>query len=308
MTDFYRPTLSEHIEALSVGNRAAEKLPLAEKSSVTGITSQGIFLLVDEDVFFLSFGSYRGPLTVTLGRVVEKFQMLQIGSIIVCQSGKLFFPEIKMSILWDSSKVWHPPLAATSVAPPEQRLLSLQRLASGILQNKQGEQGFTPFLDILVNGKGTEYLTEELRFVWQYIPAIQRALSEKKVEDIVSCLLPLMGLGRGLTPSGDDLIAGILLALNRYPMQICPDLPRQDLNPVLIQNARKKTTRLSANIIEQAANGLADERLLKALDGIMTGENTVETSVHEICHLGHSSGADTLTGITLALIVNFYYT
>lgn len=308
MNDFYHSNLTGHINALSVGNRAAEKLPLTEKSSVTGITSQGIFLLADEDVFFLSFGSYRGPLTITLGQVVEKFEMLQIGSAVICQSDKLFFPEIKMSILWDASKVWHPPLAAMSVAPPEQRLLSLQRLASGILRNKQGEQGFAPFLDILVNGKETEYLTEELRFAWQYIPTVQRALTEKNVADIVSCLLPFMGLGRGLTPSGDDLIAGVLLALNRYPTQVCPGLPRQDLNRILIQNARKQTTRLSANIIEQAANGLADERLLKALDGIMTGENAVETSIHEICHLGHSSGVDTLTGITLALTVNSYYT
>ncbi len=301
MGDSYNLTLVTRIKALSVGKRAAEIIPVAEKRTVIGVTSQGVFLLANGDVFFISFGSYRGPLTISLGQTIEEFQRLPIGAEAKFQSGELIFPNTKTRILWDVSKIWNPPPAATFIAPPKQRRTTLQELAAGVLQNKQGEQGFTPFLEILLNGREAEQLSDELKSIWHYIPTIQKALAKKKIAEIVSSLLPLMGLGRGLTPSGDDLIAGILLTLNRYPKHVCPALPRQELNLALIQNARQKTTRLSTNIIEQAAGGIADERLLKALDCIMTGKSTIQTSVYEICHLGHSSGVDTLTGIAIAL-------
>ena len=294
-------TLAKRIEALSVGKRAAEIIPVIKNLAIIGITSQGVFLLAGDDVFFISFGSNRGPLTITLGLVIEEFQELHIGSDVIFQSDELFFPNIKTGILWNANKIWTPPPAATFIAPPEQRRTTLQELAAGVLQNKEGEQGFTPFLGILINGRGAEQLSSELQSIWHHIPVIQKSLAKKDVSEIVSSLLPIMGLGRGLTPSGDDLIAGILLTLNRYPAQVFPDLSRKELNLALIQNARQKTTRLSTNIIEQAATGVADERLLKALDNIMIGSNAIDASIQEICHLGHSSGADTLVGITIAL-------
>jgi len=58
-------TLAKRIEALSVGKRAAEIIPVIKNLAIIGITSQGVFLLAGDDVFFISFGSNRGPLTIS---------------------------------------------------------------------------------------------------------------------------------------------------------------------------------------------------------------------------------------------------
>jgi hypothetical protein len=58
---------------------------------------------------------------------------------------------------------------------------------------------------------------------------------------------------------------------------------------------------LSANLIECAASGKADERLIDALDGIMTGSPGPEECATLLLSWGNSSGGDSLAGMALAL-------
>ncbi|MBM4425580.1 MAG: DUF2877 domain-containing protein, partial [Chloroflexi bacterium] len=106
---------------------------------------------------------------------------------------------------------------------------------------------------------------------------------------------PLIGLGRGLTPSGDDLILGLLLLLNRRGDFVEP------FNRQMIEHARRRTTALSANLIECAARGEADERLLAAADCLLTGQPDAPTAARTLASWGASSGADTLAGMAMAL-------
>jgi hypothetical protein len=110
-----------------------------------------------------------------------------------------------------------------------------------------------------------------------------------------------LGRGPGLTPAGDDLALGFLLGLNRWGDQLCPHLPPEPINQALTEAARHTTTALSASLIECAARGLADERLMAALDGLVTGNLGEGRIVDHFLGWGHTSGAAAMEGMGLLL-------
>jgi hypothetical protein len=112
---------------------------------------------------------------------------------------------------------------------------------------------------------------------------------------------PVLGYGRGLTPSGDDLLLGLLLALARWGDILAPALDIETINRLATSQACQRTTRLSASLIACAAQGQADERLVAALDGLMCGGTPAETLISAIAKWGSYSGLDALAGMLLAI-------
>lgn len=97
----------------------------------------------------------------------------------------------------------------------------------------------------------------------------------------------LLGRGPGLTPSGDDVVLGLLLAEARWR------LPRHEH---LVGEAERRTTTLSANLIALAARGDGDERLLELVDWVAAGGPAPE----EFLRWGAHSGEAVLQGVRLA--------
>jgi len=120
-------------------------------------------------------------------------------------------------------------------------------------------------------------------------------------DELLPALLSMLGQGTGLTPAGDDVILGCLLALSRWGQILSPNLDFQALQQPLISQAYRQTTLLSANLIECAASGQADERLLLALDGIFTGQPSTEQCAALLLGWGNSSGCDALVGMGIAI-------
>jgi len=101
----------------------------------------------------------------------------------------------------------------------------------------------------------------------------------------------LAGLGRGLTPAGDDFLSGLLLwAWLAHPEP-------QRFGAVLLEEAAPRTTTYSAALLQAAARGgcnVAWHRLLAALD--QGPPTAVAQGVQDVLAYGHTSGADTLAG------------
>jgi hypothetical protein len=101
----------------------------------------------------------------------------------------------------------------------------------------------------------------------------------------------LAGLGEGLTPAGDDFLAGLMLwAWLAHPS------PNSFCRP-LAAAAAPRTTTLSAAYLRSAARGQCNaawHRLLHALAGAEPAR--VESAAHSVLAFGASSGLDTLIG------------
>lgn len=107
----------------------------------------------------------------------------------------------------------------------------------------------------------------------------------------------LVGLGPGLTPSGDDLLGGVLLVLSALGYTGV----RDDLWRALEDELEHLTVGISAAHLAAAADGLAAAFLHDALIAILRAD--VDTLPHHLSVLavtGHSSGFDMLAGLVLA--------
>lgn len=130
--------------------------------------------------------------------------------------------------------------------------------------------------------------------------SIQRALAQQAAPLLAALPDPLaaqrlIGLGPGATPSGDDLLAGLLLTLHyaQYPMRALREIA---------QNAR--TTELGRALLRWAAVGRAREDVLLLLRDLFTRSGLAALArLESVLHYGATSGADLLAGIAIGLRV-----
>jgi hypothetical protein len=114
----------------------------------------------------------------------------------------------------------------------------------------------------------------------------------------VERIVPLVGLGPGLTPSGDDYIGGMLIALHavgRGPLA-------QTLWDAMAPSARVSTNDISFAHLSAAAEGYGTAALHALVNDLIAGGSR-ETGmrISEVGALGHTSGFDAIAGVVAAL-------
>lgn len=132
---------------------------------------------------------------------------------------------------------------------------------------------------------------EDLAAVW---PGVLTALAE---EDLSAARQLLQGRGGGLTPTGDDVLAGILLvhAWRGHDARTLPEVAKA-----------AETTNLSRSFLAWAARGesLAPVHHLLALAGYSDADEMTpdfRQAVHTVTSIGNSSGNALLWGIGLGV-------
>ena len=103
-------------------------------------------------------------------------------------------------------------------------------------------------------------------------------------------------------PDSGKSVMGCLLALARWGSCLLPGFPVAALAPQLLPLAYQTTTTLSANLIECACQGQADERLLLALDGILCAASPPSACAAALSAWGNTSGRDALVGMALVIL------
>ena len=107
----------------------------------------------------------------------------------------------------------------------------------------------------------------------------------------------LIGLGPGLTPSGDDLCSGLFVALWATGREVAV----RQLQRAVFPLAQEATSRISFQFLQCAAAGQSNEILHRLLAELMSGGDGLETILDQLGNYGHSSGWDLAAGILLAL-------
>ncbi|HEY0733979.1 MAG TPA: DUF2877 domain-containing protein [Herpetosiphonaceae bacterium] len=103
----------------------------------------------------------------------------------------------------------------------------------------------------------------------------------------------LIGFGPGATPSGDDLLAGLLLTLHYA------NHPATELREIA-HNAR--TTELGRAVLRWAVDGRAREHVLLLLRDLFSrSESAALARLESVLHYGATSGADLVAGIAIGL-------
>jgi hypothetical protein len=107
----------------------------------------------------------------------------------------------------------------------------------------------------------------------------------------------LIGLGPGLTPSGDDFLAGMLIALSA-----CGAKRWQHQLGNAVQAGLQGTGPVSQTHLKAAVKGEGGEALHQALVALMAGEgDRLGPALSALDRVGHTSGWDGLAGVVTVL-------
>lgn len=194
---------------------------------------------------------------------------------------------------FDAASVWTPEAA------PRWTISSLRTGLHAVDQIWHG--------DLIEHGLASAGCAEPLdnspRFVQAAMPgidALKRIVEggcERDVRSDPPGLVSLIGLGPGLTPSGDDLIGGALIALAA--------LGRVDLRDLLWEKCcgyLDRTNEISRAHLATAARGYGAVALHTALHATMSGRvEQIYPAIAAVAAIGHTSGRDAFAGALIVL-------
>ncbi|WP_242892026.1 DUF2877 domain-containing protein [Actinomadura litoris] len=110
----------------------------------------------------------------------------------------------------------------------------------------------------------------------------------------------IVGLGPGLTPSGDDILSGLLVTLRLVGAAVTgggPAVRLADwLGAAVTADAGTRTTALAATLLHFAAAGGAGGEVAAVLRGV-AGHEAAAPAVRRLLAVGHTSGADLAWGV-----------
>ena len=139
--------------------------------------------------------------------------------------------------------------------------------------------------DILLDNKGLIY-------------KLKNSIVSKNEEQIREVLRTIIGRGKGLTPSGDDLLIG-LLWINEV-INICSKEFLNSLEWLVFQGGL--TTDVSVNYYKSAFLGDYSSNLIGLSYGLIEfNKGMIKSILEDIIQYGHTSGIDVLSGIALGL-------
>lgn len=99
----------------------------------------------------------------------------------------------------------------------------------------------------------------------------------------------LLGLGPGLTPSGDDIVSGTLVAVRRLLPSSAEEIA--EIGAAIASLALARTSPVSAALLSWAAVGEGVPELLTLVDGLGQGVDP-GPALQALSRVGHTSGLD----------------
>ena len=295
---------SFELAANSIGTLAYAACQSPAPANVIGVTSRGLFLRVlPQRIIFVSFEHYRSPLTINLDQSFDRLSAIEIGAMAQLSGARLIFPSIESSISLSENAIWYCPLPTAESQPDTEQRRMVQMIAQGVLARRHSA-GWAAILPRLVDLPDALPLSAEQAIALDRLIALRHAIQTSDSQAVIFGLTGLLGQGSGLTPSGDDVVIGLLLILARS-LRLKSHTGREymlkQVTAPIVSEAYRRTTAISANLIECAAAGQGDERLINVADGIAAGSASIGECIDCVLEWGSSSGIDALAGMALAV-------
>ena len=290
------------LTATSVGYRVARLMrdgPV--RARVRATFEHACHLLTDGgELLTLLEGDRRGPMTAIVPGLAAALGAVDVGLSATLTAGAL----VLAPAVWERPAPPGRPLAdrdARHAWVREARAMALRRqepgfmawLDGGIAAGAEGEgrPDGAGSLATIIERRGRAAIGE-----------LAAALRAGDVGGAGAAAEALIGLGPGLTPAGDDLLTGLLLTLR----MACPapDEPPAWLGELarrVVARAEEGTTLAGRQQLRLAAEGEADEVTLRAATAMLWGTEEDPAPIEALLAVGHSSGADLLAGICLAV-------
>jgi len=167
----------------------------------------------------------------------------------------------------------------------------------------QGLGGLIPFLvpSGMDKTKRPAELNSFSRLALPRVRSLLGKIREGRISELGTEVQNLVGLGPGLTPSGDDMLSGLMVSLALIAHNLKGDTERvRRVNGEIALSARKRTTMLSEEYLSHAARGETNEHFQQLIKKMLTAlPNEAKRSAELVLNVGETSGTDTVLGILL---------
>lgn len=132
-----------------------------------------------------------------------------------------------------------------------------------------------------------------------------KLLKNKYQQPLAKVICQFIGLGIGLTPSGDDYLVGLMAGGLRKGN---PIFSAYDEFYQGIMQSKKQTTPISAITLEKALSQEYRENMQQLIQSLVDAKEThIYQQFLEILNIGSSSGSDMLFGLRDALYLTHYF-
>ncbi|HJR80215.1 MAG TPA: DUF2877 domain-containing protein [Anaerolineales bacterium] len=223
---------------------------------------------------------------------------LTVDVLAACRNGILRFQNSLLSIDLRGARIWNGRLSAS---------IDMQRPASGRAWsmtwkalNKQQRLKQTDLIGAdLFKANAGSLLTRMLSQPVQRLIAATEQLDSQAAADSAA---KMIGLGPGVTPSGDDLLLGYLAGLWSTAAQEQQRLDFLSKFGQSLSALKKETNEISRTYLYYAIKGEFSSSMLALVNAISDGEEPkLLSTAKEAMRVGHSSGLDSVTGLLIGL-------
>lgn len=250
------------------------------------VTSKGIYLELDGAVTQLCPGTWG---LIPIGVCLDNYDGLlelrpEAGQRIVCREGRISFPQ--GDAVLKVEPVRQEPLCL--VPAPD----ALRGAAGELAGRTSGLAGLAAPLLLDIPLPTVSFLT---RTALERISELLEALKRNASGRIRMAAAALMGLGPGLTPSGDDVLCGLVYGLLRSSLRDSQAV--KTLCAGIYRDAPDRTNAIASACLRSLAEGAPFERMndaWAALGGLRPGD------IRRLTAVGSSSGSEMLLGLLLA--------
>ncbi len=234
---------------------------------------------------------------------------LQAGMAVIIERGTIHIPTPSLRLSTQNSQPWNPhPHLEPGSCPPERLERSLARLTT-LLASKAPRDGLVALASLAPEAGTLASESDGAASDGSFLlhtarPAATRLLAgvlQQHIQLVRQSASTLIGLGPGLTPSGDDVLIGFMAAtsLLSAPLGLSSEL-YQRLHLELLTIARGRTNKLSITWMEYAKQGEVAEHLGQLFRALVSDDaRFLEAAALAVLKNGATSGADILTGVIL---------
>ncbi|WP_052759688.1 DUF2877 domain-containing protein [Paenibacillus sp. DMB20] len=218
---------------------------------------------------------------------------LAIGDPVILTDGQLLLgPKLAVSV--EQAAVWRCALPAYPTADEPLR----SNLAEAVKEiGSRGRGGGT-----IRSADAGSIEIETARLLNERTADLLRELSQVRMEKAFSYAIRLIGLGPGLTPSGDDFLTGLFAAMN---LPKSPLYSRRFWCRDVEAAAASMTNEISCMAMKKAAIGQVRESIVDLAHSLIHGSRDgMLSSLSAVLDIGSSSGSDIALGLAKGLELN----
>ncbi len=232
-------------------------------------------------------------------------ELFRVGQPVACRGGILRIDRPEFSVDLRTARPWHIDLKGLHIDLRRCDHAQAWAMAWSKLNSSHRRSDLSGIMEGFSPPDGPPAPSEVLRQQSAHaVPVLLQATRDFQFEDAGTSIRRLIGLGPGLTPSGDDFLVGYLAGLwctvesNPSRMRFLTALGSE------LSDAAQNTNEISRAYLLSAAKGHVSEPIATLAQQLNQANNmsSVTAATQAALQVGHTSGADGVLGLLLGCL------